>query len=151
MWCIELNTQIISYRSIITGKIKIRGVSPPFSIWGFILMKIYLSTWGKSYFLKKSIKTVGSRSKNCRLSPLFFKSNSFSMKIKKTRIPIWILKIKSQLPNLTSNFETHKCRSQFLNMYISRYIHDLYTHEVYRKLKDPFDTPSIHPSTRKQD
>ena len=35
-----------------------------------------------------------------------------------------------------------------MTTYISVYIYDLYTHKVLRKLKDNFDTPSIHPLTR---
>ena len=55
------------------------------------------------------------------------------------------LKIKSQLPNLTSNFETHKDVGDNFYTYTSRYIHNLYTNKIGRKLKDTFDNPS-HPT-----
>ena len=62
-----------------------------------------------------------------------------------------ILKIFITTPNLTSNFETHKDVGDkfWLGTYISGYIHNLYTQKVWRKLKDTFDTPSIHPPIRK--
>ena len=49
-------------------------------------------------------------------------------------------------PQLDIKFwNPYECWWQFFIIYISRYIHFLYTHKVWRKLKDPFGTPS-HPT-----
>ena len=59
---------------------------------------------------------------------------------------IGVLKIKAQLPNLTSNFETHKNDGgNFFFTFTNRSIHDPYTYKVSRKKKKKKD--STHPST----
>ena len=66
----------------------------------------------------------------------FFKI-TFSYKSFENKIPTPQLDIKFSNP--------YECWWQIFITYITRYIPLLYTHKVWRKLKDPFGTPS-HPT-----
>ena len=78
-------------------------------------------------------------------------------KIEKLKVVTYLMSILKFWPPPPTwhqiNFETHKNAVNIFILHISRYIHNLYTYKVWRKLKDTFDyrpIPSVEAFSRFQ-
>ena len=76
---------------------------------------------------------------------------TFRPKNKKVTYLWWFWKFLPPPPTWHQIFKPIRILVTILISYISRYIHNLYTHKVWRNLKDTFDIPSnpsnpFHPS-----